>query len=1388
VFVNGQDIDKPTTVGLSYRQLENMTEAIKVVHEAIREKHQYRVDQICDLEGHVVTDVNQLETGGLYVAKNSYHTFKPGRYEPHGRKNIIVPLSPRDKQQTKYLWKERTLPPINSQKKHSPDHSVSSYPETRKRNQVNGVPVKAAKHTKRTPKQADYDKDDGGVFKAKGQSRDTRGAKEVRDNGDTKVDLPIDQVRAEEVKDERIKKEKQGKDINNKAPTKQADHSHSRTIQNGDRSQADQSHSRTIQNGDRSQAKGEQSKPVVNNSQNKTVQQNTKQSTYKSNSKAPPPNTTKNDVKKQEPPKDNKNYSNHDSVRSSTPKDNKAAPPSKSPTDRRSVSPAKSPVNNKAASPAKSPSPTKDKKDPTPHEEHQAATKIQANYRGHQARKEVNDLKTKKETDEKKKKEDELRAKAAKEENQAATKIQAGFRGHQARKEINQKKQVRDVKNTKEDAAAIKIQSSYRGHKARKEIADKKVKRTEKNTEEEVAATKIQAGFRGHKARQEINQKKQQRTETKNEEENAATKIQAGFRGNQARKEIDLKKKEKVKNEEEEKAATKIQAGFRGHQARKEVKKKKVFCDNHDKQLSNNLLNVDDLAENGEFNEQSESTKSVTILAQIESTNSPSILAKSESEKSPSRISKSERTKSHLSFSNSILSSHNVNDQMVPLDSSMSKTVSSISQKSKRSRGGTHVDLRESEGIGTSVDSFSPKGYQSDSETVNKEETQISDDINLIENQTEAQNESCDKTLKKENSQGSNIVGCSLQSSESTVDSHCDEVKLDGKNSMENLTLSQENSQNLTLPMESRQNLIFPKENSQNLTLPKENSQNLTLSKENSQNLTLSKENSQNLTLSKENSQNLTLSKENSQTLILSKENSKHLSKSKEESVPLMLPKQNSQIVISHKENKPDLKLPKLLSCKAVTFVDDKKMHIKRSSFNLDPLMPANIEDIKLALRRSKTFGKMSDLRIQNLEVLNNSRLPIVILPKSLSFAEDSLKCDKLGTIEKTDNGNLDSSRCKSAEAIPAFLGSMIKHHTFPEMLESDMEKMFPIFVARSKRHKSFPYFEVRKSDNSNMEGLRSATDSQASEPLDGDDFIDTDLHTRSPGDGESLTVNFEYDNSGRMEVDSRCGKLSNLGHLGSFGDSDTLDTESILKTSRTGTFDESVEIDWKKKDTSLLREIEDESIELELIKIKHSATTYLQAGVKGHLSRSYAVQKMKFQNNSDEVTVLQAAVRGMILRKHLEFHTFDDDTEVEAICQNDAAVKIQAVFRGYRVRKMDKVRIQDKKLHVKKQVTFGSVSRIEIINGECKRDLTVIGKEIEDEDSVIKKINEDFEGTKTIPDDKEKQRPCSIENTAATQIQIAYRKHKKTKTEQKLSLIENAAAKKIQNAYKKHK
>lgn len=41
--------------------------------------------------------------------------------------------------------------------------------------------------------------DEGGIYKAKGTRRETSGATEVEETKDTKVDLPIDQVPAEEV-------------------------------------------------------------------------------------------------------------------------------------------------------------------------------------------------------------------------------------------------------------------------------------------------------------------------------------------------------------------------------------------------------------------------------------------------------------------------------------------------------------------------------------------------------------------------------------------------------------------------------------------------------------------------------------------------------------------------------------------------------------------------------------------------------------------------------------------------------------------------------------------------------------------------------------------------------------------------------------------------------------------------------------------------------------------------------------------------------------------------------------------------------------------------------------------------------------------------------------
>ena len=311
-------------------------------------------------------------------------------------------------------------------------------------------------------------------------------------------------------------------------------------------------------------------------------------------------------------------------------------------------------------------------------EVNEAATKIQASFKGKKARDEVKKMKEEKEVDYatnigEPEEVDEI-AKENEEEididlddpevNEAATKIQASFKGKKARDEVKKMKEERDIVEPEKDndteiveavdladvtedeididlddpevnEAATKIQASFKGKKARDEVKkmkeeketvaseieeeaqDVKVEEVAAATEEEIdidlddpevneAATKIQASFKGKKARDEVKKIKEDQIMKETQKNEAAAKIQAGFKGKRARDEVrEMKKvKEKYVSEravflnypasaKQQKAAAKIQAGFKGMKTRKKMKQRKLIgrmVEQHSRYITNYLI------------------------------------------------------------------------------------------------------------------------------------------------------------------------------------------------------------------------------------------------------------------------------------------------------------------------------------------------------------------------------------------------------------------------------------------------------------------------------------------------------------------------------------------------------------------------------------------------------------------------------------------------------------------------------------------------------------------------------------------------------------------------------------------------------------------------------
>eukprot|EP00105_Crassostrea_gigas_P044807 XP_019928955.1 PREDICTED: general transcriptional corepressor trfA isoform X7 [Crassostrea gigas] len=602
VAINNDDIDHSHVVLIPAKKVNNLQAIIETIDDDLNNNRgiQFRVEYLVDTDTEeVCTHPEDIIEDHIYVACNKGRRYIPKTYSKDGRKNFVVIPSPRplqsnlngsrDNKRPSEFYTLRTLPPIGSKNyKGSPDNSVTSNPEygsRKKPHQANGaIHTKPQKH-KRTPekkaKQTDYDKDDGGVFKAKDTNKHTKGAREVGETKDTRTDLPIDQVPAEEVKEETLYEEENTAKVPSEITL-----THKQSAEGEEDDEIYNHHDDHYDDDDDEDEKIKSQKtPKAPQNSNKDKNSKTstkpdkKETTHKTNSKTNNNNTNNNNTN------NNKTNNNNNTNNKTNPKPADHSHGAKDPAPKKhsgtrgefnNVSPLPG-IGKNDTNRSSTPVGRNGFDSPTQQEKDLAAAKIQANYRGHKTRQELAKQKegtkkndaankppdTKKDAASKPpdtKKDAGKKPESKTKEDEAATKIQAGFRGHKTRQDLKKQKENQQVKDAKKSSVNTGKTAS---------------KGNQKMSEEDLAATKIQAGFRGHQTRKELAQKKVMKEDK--ELDQAATKIQANYRGHKTRKELkknqppkDNNKTTKFSNEEEQ-AATKIQAGFRGHQTRKQL-------------------------------------------------------------------------------------------------------------------------------------------------------------------------------------------------------------------------------------------------------------------------------------------------------------------------------------------------------------------------------------------------------------------------------------------------------------------------------------------------------------------------------------------------------------------------------------------------------------------------------------------------------------------------------------------------------------------------------------------------------------------------------------------------------------------------------------------------
>ncbi|XP_041361227.1 doublecortin domain-containing protein 2-like isoform X2 [Gigantopelta aegis] len=600
---NGEDINEPHRILLTPWMQRDWNHVLNACTECLGSELNAAVHKLYTRDGYPVEKLEELEHGGRYVCVPTFRGFKRVDYKDTGMKNLLT--SPR------LDGRFRSLPPLSRDSKtstnqsspvHSQPASENGYPYTKryrrnhhhqpKREEDSVFPAKPIAHkrsserNKRT-QEVNYDKDEGGVFKSKSRNNETKGAEEVKESRDTKVDLPIDQVTAEEVKDEddySSLHDESGIESAN-PPTEEyyeEENIHDNKV-NGNNGRPDQARNtrngaanntapqrntvaktnskRNVQPAPKQQAKDEDRNDRTQNRNKPDKTQDRTQPDRTQNNSKPDrtqdraqPDKTQDRNEDSRPEKKDSGKANQ----ARKEEDRKQANAKRKEEEQKSKDAKGKPQTKKNGKPA-----TKSAKDKEPEvdkNQDEAALTIQRHYRGYRSRQET---KHQRETTRRTEREDEAQREERDlspprwedrdsvqqrvKEEEAAIRIQAGVRGYQTR---------RRLRNEREQEQSIPPPREATPPSQRETTPPSPVK--DSQSREDEAAAKIQAGYRGYRTRKELR--------------GAGRKEEEGGRRSSTPLENNNVSKTYDREDLENQAAAKIQAGYRGYRVRKGMK------------------------------------------------------------------------------------------------------------------------------------------------------------------------------------------------------------------------------------------------------------------------------------------------------------------------------------------------------------------------------------------------------------------------------------------------------------------------------------------------------------------------------------------------------------------------------------------------------------------------------------------------------------------------------------------------------------------------------------------------------------------------------------------------------------------------------------------------